>query len=56
MGKDSVAMLNLAIRGKKADEALDNHVQRRLLYYEGVLVHTVNLLVMAKVRIRFGYP
>lgn len=53
MGKDSVAMLNLAIRGKKADEALDNHVQ---LYYEGVLVHTVNLLVMAKVRIRFGYP
>lgn len=47
VGKDSVAMLNLAIRGKKADEAL---IKFSGCYYEGFLVHTVNLLVMAKVR------
>lgn len=49
MGKDSVAMLNLAIRGNKANEALIEF-NTNYIYYDGGLVHTVNLLVMAEVR------
>lgn len=48
MGKDSVAMLNFAIRVKKTDEALIKFSGGSYSpTYEGVLVHTVNLLIMA---------